>query len=482
MPNSIDRWCLASVPPQDGDHHRTVAPRAASATPPPEPTTPPPEAATPPHGAEPSAEGFHDGPVAGHGGRLPEGAAADGPPSELLGSSISRDSWAAPQHYVQRMPQAGEPQLCGLDGVIFEPAAHVPVSNFCHVGTGHGAYERVQDFQYVGERGGDFAKQEITVPYGWRMRKWFVGLMGILCCLALLVLLFALVRSALSRAQPEATPEAPPVPTPPVAPAPDLPPSLDQRAAPGGHYDCDVGWADGDWESSWSVGKRAFCCGALQRACPGDSRMSGSSVASDEELPGSKTATTTAVPASTTTATTITSLRFDCKAGFARRERGWSDLKKSYCCETFDVCGTTGTSTPAAPTSASMPAAPPDMSVPAPPPDADAASPAGPPPPLPAPPKVAPPPPQASAPKVAWPPGTRLAPRRLLGPPCPSPSTATSGAAATPWRAGRAGRGRGAARTPAAAAGQRRRGGTGGPQRGSRAWRVLPCGGPWGWK
>ncbi|CAK0848949.1 unnamed protein product, partial [Prorocentrum cordatum] len=252
------------------------------------------------------------------------------------------------------------------------------------------------------------------------MRKWFVGLMGILCCLALLVLLFALVRSALSRAQPEATPEAPPVPTPPVAPAPDLPPSLDQRAAPGGHYDCDVGWADGDWESSWSVGKRAFCCGALQRACPGDSRMSGSSVASDEELPGSKTATTTAVPASTTTATTITSLRFDCKAGFARRERGWSDLKKSYCCETFDVCGTTGTSTPAAPTSASMPAAPPDMSVPAPPPDADAASPAGPPPPLPAPPKVAPPPPQA-APMQPQAAGDAPGPAAALGPALPEP-------------------------------------------------------------
>jgi len=126
-----------------------------------------------------------------------------------------------------------------------------------------------------------------------------------------------------------------------------------------GHYDCDADYPDGDWEVSWSVGKRAYCCSTLQRACPGDNRMSGSSIPGgdddDEPLPDWALGAT-ATETSTTASTATTLKAFDCKAGFARRETGWSDKKKTYCCEAFSVCGSNISTTSSSP----------DMSTPAP--------------------------------------------------------------------------------------------------------------------
>merc|ERR1712176_1471976 len=79
-------------------------------------------------------------------------------------------------------------------------------------------------------------------------------------------------------------------------------------------YDCEAG--DWNWQNGWSEEKKTWCCQNQQRGCPGD----------PVPLP----------PASdpTTSPTSQPGVDlYDCEAGFANWENGWSEDKKNWCCQ-----------------------------------------------------------------------------------------------------------------------------------------------------
>lgn len=167
----------------------------------------------------------------------------------------------------------------GCDGIgseCCEPGAEFTSTNWQFVGDKKGAYERIQNYAFVGESVGSYDKEVTVTVTGYRCR-W--------CCLALICVLFAGILACLFywfwlkdlfrvvEKEVRLT----------------LPPSSMA-------FDCDAGIRN--WQSGWSVAKKAWCCQNFVKGC----------------------------------APATTSLPFDCAAGFVNWQRGWSPQKKSWCC------------------------------------------------------------------------------------------------------------------------------------------------------
>eukprot|EP00428_Durinskia_dybowskii_P011689 CAMPEP_0170223976 /NCGR_PEP_ID=MMETSP0116_2-20130129/11689_1 /TAXON_ID=400756 /ORGANISM="Durinskia baltica, Strain CSIRO CS-38" /LENGTH=363 /DNA_ID=CAMNT_0010474681 /DNA_START=52 /DNA_END=1143 /DNA_ORIENTATION=- len=92
-------------------------------------------------------------------------------------------------------------------------------------------------------------------------------------------------------------------------------------------FDCNAGWSN--WEAGWSKPKKEWCCDKYGKACdPFDCNVGNSDrwPQSKKDYCCSKNGqgcpTTTTVP-------------FDCNAGWANWEAGWSAPKKEWCCERY---------------------------------------------------------------------------------------------------------------------------------------------------
>merc|ERR1712176_1332617 len=96
--------------------------------------------------------------------------------------------------------------------------------------------------------------------------------------------------------------------------------------------DFDCGAGDWNWQNGWSEEKKTWCCQNQQRGCPGD----------PVPLPPASDPTTS--PTSQPVADS-----YDCEAGFANWEDGWSEDKKNWCCQNKQTKTCPGDPAPAGP-------------------------------------------------------------------------------------------------------------------------------------
>jgi len=180
-------------------------------------------------------------------------------------------------------------------------------SKMVFAGTGQGEYEKVTDHVYVGEKSGAWRKEEIVIPYGWRLRKCSI------CCIAVFTLLCITgiclcVASLASRGGDE-------VP---------------------GSYDCDLD-AD-DWERSWGDRHKDWCCLKSGRGCPTTKmpdQFNCEVKRSTWQTAWSDAKKDWCCGFTREKCTEESDDDFDCGAGLVNWREGWSADKKAWCCEHF---------------------------------------------------------------------------------------------------------------------------------------------------
>mmetsp|Transcript_112435 Transcript_112435/g.217837 ORF Transcript_112435/g.217837 Transcript_112435/m.217837 type:complete len:319 (-) Transcript_112435:326-1282(-) len=84
-------------------------------------------------------------------------------------------------------------------------------------------------------------------------------------------------------------------------------------------FDCNI--AFNNWQAAWSEPKKQWCCVHARRGCP-----TTTPVRPTIHIPVPVPVPAPAAPVP------VTSLPFDCNAGFINWVAGWSDAKKSWCC------------------------------------------------------------------------------------------------------------------------------------------------------
>jgi len=242
----------------------------------------------------------------------------------------------------------------GLEVACCEAEGAVTKTEWQYVGSG-GSYTACQSYNYVGAGCGSYEKETTTVYYGWKFRKCCIGVGGCLLIPLLIWLLLNIMdpedpdtdpnvpdpplvivttlaptaapptydcskpglwtlgkkdwcckhygRGCPTHPPPRPQPQPHPVPVPVPAPQPIVHTSLP--------YDCNADYLNcyHCLMARWSVSKRAWCCSHARRGCPTGAPP-----------------THPAVPA-------VTSLPFDCNAGFSNWQAGWSDGKKAWCCD-----------------------------------------------------------------------------------------------------------------------------------------------------
>lgn len=96
----------------------------------------------------------------------------------------------------------------------------------------------------------------------------------------------------------------------------------------GCEFDCDA--ALSNWKTAWSDKKKEYCCEEAKKGCKEDELLADEKEAEEkvivEEKKNGSFNATGAVPANATEP-------FDCDAGLANWEKGWSDPKKEWCCK-----------------------------------------------------------------------------------------------------------------------------------------------------
>lgn len=68
-------------------------------------------------------------------------------------------------------------------------------------------------------------------------------------------------------------------------------------------HDCSSDFPLGDWQHSWSLAKKAWCCQHVGRGCP-----------------------------------RLVSVPYDCTFDFLNRQKSWSEEKKEWCCDNENMC------------------------------------------------------------------------------------------------------------------------------------------------
>ncbi|CAE7448358.1 Pus1, partial [Symbiodinium sp. CCMP2456] len=152
---------------------------------------------------------------------------------------------------------------------------HVRPGNWIHTGQGRGAYEKIEDMQFVGQGRGSWDRERLPV-YGWRCNICCLCFCGLL----LLAVIVSLVMGIFWRQWTFAA---------------DHHPHSDALQI---QFDCALDYFH--WETVWTDEKKAFCCAQLGKGC----------------------AVTTQAPA------------FDCDAAYDNWHAAWSKAKKVHCCAT----------------------------------------------------------------------------------------------------------------------------------------------------
>jgi len=189
-----------------------------------------------------------------------------------------------------------------------------------YVGPGRGYYEKVQGFNYVGEGGGEWVKEDVPAPVGRQLRpqcRCLLALVAISIGGGLGYLLWPYIRNASWLALPVShSPEA-------CAKA-DPTMSIEMKHVCCTQYhlqcllhDCDDGFTD--WRREWSVSKKAWCCQHTLRGCPPPGLQAPPGGRNESHMPQPEQFDTD----------------FDCNVGYENFRSGWSIAKKAWCCHTF---------------------------------------------------------------------------------------------------------------------------------------------------
>jgi len=218
------------------------------------------------------------------------------------------------------------------------------------VGVGQGGFDKAVNYDYVGQGAGSYEPRESTTYYGWKFRNSFIGLLMILVlagAVVLAVLILAPITTTttalvgVSGTSPPSSPKydcnstahmgrakgkyccerfsmhcaTPPPSSKPAAPTP---PSLHTS-----EFNCSVGFEH--WIQDWPIAKKSFCCRHLGKGCPPkpgvvEQGADGPAKSKVSAHHGQQTETTTHFPV-------------DCGEGWANWERGWSRVKKEWCCK-----------------------------------------------------------------------------------------------------------------------------------------------------
>ncbi|CAE7835492.1 ran [Symbiodinium sp. CCMP2592] len=164
----------------------------------------------------------------------------------------------------------------GAEHICFErDVEHVRPGNWIHTGQGRGAYEKIEDMQFVGQGRGSWDRERLPV-YGWRCNICCLCFCGLLLLAVIVSLLMGIFWRQWTFAA-------------------DHRPHSDALQI---QFDCALDYFH--WETVWTDEKKAFCCSQLGKGC----------------------AVTTQAPA------------FDCDAAYDNWHAAWSKAKKVHCCAT----------------------------------------------------------------------------------------------------------------------------------------------------
>uniref|UniRef100_A0A7S0B6J8 Uncharacterized protein n=1 Tax=Pyrodinium bahamense TaxID=73915 RepID=A0A7S0B6J8_9DINO len=153
--------------------------------------------------------------------------------------------------------------------------------------------------------------------------------------------------SAAARLPPRSTSPTSPAPGPPTEPPQQAPPEQHAKPPPLAPFDCNVDYVDcyHCLMKRWSITKREYCCKHGGRGCstPLPPALSANPPTPATPLPGlAAKAPRPATPAPAGVAPpapqgqplpAASSLPFDCAAGLAHWQHGWSMAKKDWCCQ-----------------------------------------------------------------------------------------------------------------------------------------------------
>jgi len=204
----------------------------------------------------------------------------------------------------------------GMESACCEAEGALQNTNWQFVGDGRGSYSSVPQYGYVGEGRGSFEREVVTTYYGWKIRKCCIGLLVIAMIPLVLYLMVVMSNPALVYANypwinnwkaAGKTSTSTPVPT---------------VSEP---YDCFAG-------GSWTKAHQDWCCRAHSKGCttqPPTTKVL-TTHRPPPKLPVVRVPVPVPLPAPLTPAT---SLPFDCNAGYANWQAGWSLAKKAWCCQ-----------------------------------------------------------------------------------------------------------------------------------------------------
>jgi len=225
--------------------------------------------------------------------------------------------------------------------------------NWVQVGNGNGAYDKSQTYNYVGQGCGSFEKEEVVTYYGWKFKGCCMGVSALAVLLALIYIY--LTWPVETTTTTTTTPYVPPW-TPPPTPAPTPAPVVTTSApydCNAGFANWQAGWADG--KKAWCCTHAGRGCPPGTPAPPNECQIGGVATWTPEKRAmccqkyGNGCATPAPPPAPVPVPVPV-AMPYDCNAGFANWQAGWSVPKKAWCCaHTGRGCQTGGGCATAAP-------------------------------------------------------------------------------------------------------------------------------------
>jgi len=238
-------------------------------------------------------------------------------------SGVARDLSAKPMLDEQE-DRTGDGDMCGGVG-------RSPSRRMVEVKQGAGDFKEVKEYSHVGDGNGEWEKEIIETPIGWRLRPCFTNF--IIAFIALSVvgfvcLVVAGIGTMMSKGTDSTTAVRLRLRSPSAQPSDDDCDSAEDNltavtkdlccrrlaklcptTATPNQFDCNAGRSS--WESAWSDAKKDWCCGFSREEC------------------------TKAAKKQNTMQDAVQSLPFDCGVGMDNWKKDWSAAKKRWCCDKF---------------------------------------------------------------------------------------------------------------------------------------------------
>mmetsp|Transcript_86583 Transcript_86583/g.218051 ORF Transcript_86583/g.218051 Transcript_86583/m.218051 type:complete len:453 (-) Transcript_86583:96-1454(-) len=264
-------------------------------------------------------------------------------------------------------------QCVGVVDIFCEPEGTLTTAQYHFVGHGHGTYNKVEKFSYVGNGCGNYEPEMVSSSFGWRTRwEWAGVLIGVVVviaisvgaslwtstrtttpaaramvelfncrrpglmipakiqyCCALHNLLCATTTSPPSESKPLAVDKV----GPPAHPSTTTPPLQPSTKPPSPHprFDCTVGMA------AWPPPMRDWCCHHAGKGCataPPKPTPPPPALPPATPLPTPPPTPPSAPPPRPQPAPAATThVLFVCTVDIADWGRAWSSAKKDWCCQ-----------------------------------------------------------------------------------------------------------------------------------------------------